>query len=48
VKRVLVAFVTTVTVAAAGAALVVGLGFFNSDDANVTDKPRPPQIVITR
>ncbi len=48
VKRVLVTLATAVTLAAGAAAVVVSLGLFAADDAIVTDKPRPPQIVITR
>jgi hypothetical protein len=46
VKRVLVA--VTTTLAAGAVALAVGLGLFSADDSIVVDKPRPPQIVITR
>lgn len=48
-KRVLVALATTATLAAGAVAVVVGFGLFSgSDDSIETDKPRPPQIVITR
>lgn len=48
-KRVLVALATTATLAASAVAVAVGLGLFSgADDSIVTDKPRPPQIVITR
>jgi hypothetical protein len=49
VKRVLVAFATTATLVAGAVAVVVGVGLFSgADDSIESDKPRPPQIVITR
>lgn len=47
-KRALLVVATAVTFAAGAVAVVVSLGLFGADDAIVTDKPRPPQIVITR
>jgi hypothetical protein len=48
VKRVLLTIATAATLAAGCAAVVVSLNLFGADDDAVTDKPRPPQIVITR
>lgn len=46
-KRVLITFAAAATFAA-GVVAAVGVFFSGADDSIVTDKPRPPQILITR